>query len=390
MSGRSLGSAMKRLALLFACVLIAVLARPAGAQENLTQDQVAAYVAVVKADHARDRGARDEAATLYRDAMAKYRAIAQKYPDWHPEVVQYRLSYCENELAGLQNRTDGDKTADGAPHEKAPGAPDAATAEALQRLTQLETENAALRQEKSTLETDLAAVQKARLEAPELAAARDEAARLQEQVVALSNRLAAVVEEHDRTAADLVAAREKLDEAKGKLKEAQKETRQLNPLREERDRLQAELKAAQEAVQAGTQDAGQAAEAAQKLADLTQERDRLQAELKAAQSAAEAQGQAQDKVAAAERKAADLAQEREKLQGDLASCQEARDQTVQQLAKAQQEIATLAAQPAPGTDLDLPQLQEEARAMGQTLDQAARELDESREMALELLKPASP
>ena len=377
---------MKRLALLFACVLIAVHVRPAGAQENLTQDQVAAYVAVVKADHARDRGALDEAQRLYRDAVEKYRAIAKKYPDWHPDVVQYRLSYCENELAALSSRPDGEKPA--TPESPAPGgAPDAATAEALQRLAELEAENKTLIEQKKALETDMAAVQKARLEAPELAAAREEARRLQAEMGALSNRLAAVVDEHDKTAADLAATREKLTESKAKLKEAQRGAKDGEELRAERDRLQEELKAAQEAAQAQAHAVEQGTDAARQLEAATQERDRLQAELKTAQEAIEQYKKAQEAVADAERKASELAREREKIEGELKACAEARDASLQQLATAKQEIAALAAQPAPGADIDLPQLKTEVRELGEKLQKAARDLDESRELALELLKP---
>ncbi|MGQ9661841.1 MAG: tetratricopeptide repeat protein [Kiritimatiellia bacterium] len=60
----------------------------------------AAYV-LEKAEEARAAGKNIEATILYKDALARYSSLAEKYPEWEPEVVRLRLVYCNEQLQGL-------------------------------------------------------------------------------------------------------------------------------------------------------------------------------------------------------------------------------------------------------------------------------------------------
>ena len=63
----------------------------------------AAYV-LEKADEAREAGRTTEAVVLYTDALSRYSDLAEKHPDWEPQVVRLRLVYCNEQLEGLRGR----------------------------------------------------------------------------------------------------------------------------------------------------------------------------------------------------------------------------------------------------------------------------------------------
>ena len=71
------------------------------AQQDLTREQVAAYVALTRGDRARQRNEPLVALAAYQEALAKYKQIRERDPRWHPDVVGYRIQYCEQELAKL-------------------------------------------------------------------------------------------------------------------------------------------------------------------------------------------------------------------------------------------------------------------------------------------------
>jgi FtsZ-binding cell division protein ZapB len=131
------------------------------AENDLSKEQVAAYIAVVKADLARDNGAIAEARKRYQEALDLYTAIAKTDPKWHPDIVQFRIAYCRSQLEALRGREEGERPPTAA--QASPGAPDPATAEALKRLKQLDAEIADLR----------AQLDAARQERDALAAERD-------------------------------------------------------------------------------------------------------------------------------------------------------------------------------------------------------------------------
>lgn len=61
-----------------------------------------AYVLLTGADEARDRGEQDVAIAFYSQAGKRYAKLATGYPDWTPEVVKFRITYCSNQLEALR------------------------------------------------------------------------------------------------------------------------------------------------------------------------------------------------------------------------------------------------------------------------------------------------
>ena len=77
-------------------------------QPTAEQDFREAYLLLSQADYARDNQHFTLSIDLYRRALDRYIELAQKYQDWQPGVVRFRLSYCDNQLkALLKNVEDG-------------------------------------------------------------------------------------------------------------------------------------------------------------------------------------------------------------------------------------------------------------------------------------------
>lgn len=319
---------------------------PAHAQQDLTADQADAYKAVIQADLARDSGAIAEAQRLYRQALDLYDAIARKEPNWHPEIVEYRVSYCRSQIEALKGRTEGDLPPDGARQE---AKPDIALAEAQQRIEQLEAENETLRNEnekaqeaQASLEADMEAVQKARLEAPELSAAREETRGLLEQVAALSNQLVAIQLQYQSAAEQLAAERESNQDVETQLKQARKDAKDVEKLRDERDRLKKDLKAAKKKG-GDTTDAN--------LEKLTRVKEALEAE--------------------------------------LADCRTSTEQLTARLNAANEQAALATAAPQGDGDA-LPKLKADMEQARAALEETSQRIAELRASALDLLAPKTP
>ncbi len=261
------------------------------AEKDLTQDQVAAYVAVVKADLARDAGSIADSRRLYREAQERYEAIAKKDARWHPEIVQFRLAYCKSQLESLRGRSEGERPArEGA---TAP-APDTATAEALERLTRVEAENAELKSLRQSLESELAGAGKRLTEAQagldRLAGERD----------ALKNKLAAAEADGEEAGNKLRKERDALQEAlqaatralddQARIveitrEEAARETRALRDAQAGLEEQLAEARAARPPDEAGT-DAAEPDEIQRELARIRRTIEESAAQLDASREAA--------------------------------------------------------------------------------------------------------
>jgi len=78
-----------------------------------------AHDLLIRADEARDRGDHAAAVGAYREALAAYAGLAQRYPEWQPGVTRFRISYCDSQIEALVKLTAG------APLSGAPPAPPA-------------------------------------------------------------------------------------------------------------------------------------------------------------------------------------------------------------------------------------------------------------------------
>ena len=95
------------LALLLACAC-GFAVRPAQAAfSDPAQIQTEAYVNLVQADQSLDAGRLDEALAQYQTARDYYLQIAKEYPGHEPRIIQYRKTYCDNQIADIQRRKSG-------------------------------------------------------------------------------------------------------------------------------------------------------------------------------------------------------------------------------------------------------------------------------------------
>jgi chromosome segregation ATPase len=90
-------------AALFALVLVAAPALRAA--DPAPPEHLDAYVQVVQADQARDRGDFKAAVRAYRDALTLYAKLAREKPEWNPESVRFRMTYCAGEIEKVLRQT---------------------------------------------------------------------------------------------------------------------------------------------------------------------------------------------------------------------------------------------------------------------------------------------
>ena len=97
-----------RLATLFA--LAAMTAVPAGlqAQDSAERQFSAISRLIEKADLELEAGKKQDATRLYGATIAAYRDFSERFPEHQAELVQFRVSYCRQQLMDLlaQNKTD--------------------------------------------------------------------------------------------------------------------------------------------------------------------------------------------------------------------------------------------------------------------------------------------
>jgi len=71
------------------------------------QIQTEAYVNLVQADQSLDADRLDEALSQYKVAREFYLQLAKDFPGWEPRVIQYRKTYCDNQIADVERRKSG-------------------------------------------------------------------------------------------------------------------------------------------------------------------------------------------------------------------------------------------------------------------------------------------
>ncbi len=313
------------------CLLLATVL-PARAQQDLTREQVAAYVALTKADRAREKGETGAAIAAYEEALGKYATIKKQDPRWHPDVVQYRLAYCANELEKLKRAVAPPPVAKPEPVvEKEPPPPPAP-----------DPELPALRARVQDLESTLGATQAwVKAMADQLATER---ISLAEHVATTVKATSTATTERDEARAKVKALEKELSHREEvALKGAAATSNQVESLvaevakgKEKTKQLSAQLEEAQQAQRALletlAQATGEVAALTVRLADLTAKRD---------EAVADRQKMEEEKRLAAQRAEQDQASFQNKAQEELAGSQKDLEQTHQRLATAQEELAAL-------------------------------------------------
>ena len=282
--------------LALACWLSAGAAR--AALTDPAQIQTEAYVNLVQADQSLDAGRLDEALSQYQVARDYYQQLAKDFPGWEPRVIQYRKTYCDNQIADVERRRSG-----GQPEELAelpepeaepmpePAAPagDATTAPERDPAADRAVEIDYLKSRVASLEAEVAEIDTLQGELDSLTAQN---AQLKSDLDAANGRLAERANS-DKTAeeslrADLKAKEDRIlalendIEAKKQLDQALNDMEaQVNELRAQNERLDKEIKTLDQELDAAEDRADQAegqakqAEAKQKDAerDLKKARD---------------------------------------------------------------------------------------------------------------------
>ncbi len=223
------------------CVLLAVLvggfAAPASAAlTDPAQIQTEAYVNLVQADQSLDAGRLDEALAQYQAARDYYLRLAKDFPGWEPKIIQYRKTYCDNQILDVERRRAGGAVEELPELEVPPAAADAAAIEPEEeeaepvpsqsveldylksRVTRLENELAALDTDNLRLREELKSASKAKAD---LDALRADLAQKNERIQALEKEL---------------EAKPQLDQALNDMEAS------VNDLRAENERLKTEMK----------------------------------------------------------------------------------------------------------------------------------------------------
>lgn len=102
--------------------------------------QLNAYVALARANQASENGNPSQAAEHYAEALNGYRALAEAFPDWQRDIVQYRLADCAQRLEAAER-----EAVAAAPPQPAPK-PEAAPTISPAEFNALREENAYLRE----------------------------------------------------------------------------------------------------------------------------------------------------------------------------------------------------------------------------------------------------
>lgn len=72
--------------------------------DRIVTEEAAAYAVLVKADEARDRHEFQAASDHYKKASDLYQALSQTAPGWEPDVIQYRLVYCADQIQSIKRQ----------------------------------------------------------------------------------------------------------------------------------------------------------------------------------------------------------------------------------------------------------------------------------------------
>lgn len=80
---------------------------PVGARTLLSdpaQIMNEAYIHLVQGDQSLDAGRLEEAKALYGQAREYYQRLSREFPGYEPRIIQYRKTYCDNQIADIDNR----------------------------------------------------------------------------------------------------------------------------------------------------------------------------------------------------------------------------------------------------------------------------------------------
>ncbi len=198
----------------FASILVLSLCTWVTCAQGPDDQFIVAYNLIQQAEQSKDAR---QSSRLYEEAQNQLRKIQRGYPNWNERVINYRLRYCSEKIAGLQEAVARTPL----PATNAPGsdpavpanvlpAPDAPSGEVLTQFNELNDRIRRLASEKQRLEAKLRealSAQPAPIDPRELQAAVERISTLQSTNKALLSRLDAQENER-RNLVDKVVAEE--------------------------------------------------------------------------------------------------------------------------------------------------------------------------------------
>ena len=301
------------------------------------QIQTEAYINLQLGEESLDAGRLDDALAQYQTARNYYQQLAKDFPGWEPRVIQYRKTYCDNQIADIERRQSGGQPAElpELASEEAPAVEPVAAAPAPAPVPDRSAEVDYLKGRIASLEAELAENDTLQEELEALGADNDK----------LKRELEAVKKSQDGKAKEAEAAGDKL---RAELKDAEAAADKLRAELADKDqqlqKLQQDLAAKKQLDQALNDMEANLGDLRAQNARLDKEIKTLDSELDEAESRTDqAEARAKDAEAKA-REAQALRQEAEgRAQQAEKNLQRARDEQ----ADLEKKLAALKRQPVP-------------------------------------------
>jgi tetratricopeptide (TPR) repeat protein len=177
---------VKRL-VVFVGLMFALLLSPARAQQNPDDQYVVIYALMQQADTLENSGDLHQALADYTEAQNELGKFQKVFPDWNPKIVNFRLSYLVEKIAGVTARLPVTPQ-NGAPSPTTPAAAPPVTAVLAAPAAELESQIGVLREQIKQLQGDNGTLQaklKEALTAQPAAVDPREVAKMREQLRSL-------------------------------------------------------------------------------------------------------------------------------------------------------------------------------------------------------------
>ncbi len=194
-----------------------------------------AYLLIQKSDSAARNAEWLAAYRGFEAALLRLRQIHAEHPDWNPNVVKFRIGYCQEQLADLKPRIPPEELAPPPPPpppappppaKAPPGAVTPADLQAQQRIEDLTTQLAAAQQEIQKLETGQADLQARLADALERVTPAETNLRI-EQILEQNQKLSTSLAEAQQRIQNLAGQADNLQQARDRIEQLENDQAEL-------------------------------------------------------------------------------------------------------------------------------------------------------------------
>lgn len=333
-----------------------------------------------------------DAIKSYSQALEKFRAVSREYPDWHPEIISFRIRFCESRIRSLKKALEKNKESLSETELQALGKIlEADTSSMNETINQL---RQAVRTHETALINKDREISALRQKLEQASGALEKIAAMEAEGKRLADTNGSLARDLELRGKELAETGQKLAAKEGEMKELQDRLAQLE--QQLKDQLgQADRKfttaqgQANAAILALQQEKQALAEAKAKLEQdaqvRQQERDGLVKEIDSLKQLLAAQrGQAEGSAKIAADKVTELEKKVANLESQMAARQQEAEATAKALAEAKTELATKTARLAE-VENSLAGLREtgsaQQKALAEKLDSLGKELEAKRQEA---------